>query len=97
MSNYQSSTGAADTPSDSGGPLVMLVLVYFAPSILAFHCMHRKRRAITRLNMLLGWTVIGWIVAFLWALTAAQKGGSTKTNPASGTMRIGKEARTVFR
>jgi hypothetical protein len=97
MSNDQSSTGAADTPSDSGGILAMLVLLYFLPSIIAFHGMHRKRRAITRLNMLLGWTVLGWFVAFLWALTAVQKGGFATGNRARANVRIGKEARTVFR
>ena len=74
MIDYQSSTGAADTPSDPGGFLVMLVLLYFAPSIIAFHRMHHKRRAIQGLNKLLGWSVLGWIVAFGWALTAVRKG-----------------------
>lgn len=97
MSNYQSSTDAADTPSDSGGPLVMLVLLYFVPSIIAFHCMHRKRRAITRLNILLGWSVLGWIVAFLWALTSVDKGGSAMSKRVRKTARISEEARTVFR
>ncbi|PYE21368.1 superinfection immunity protein [Paraburkholderia silvatlantica] len=97
MSNYQSSTDAADTPSDSGGPLVMLVLLYFVPSIIAFHCMHRKRRAITRLNILLGWSVLGWIVAFLWALTSVDKEGSAMSKRVRKTARISEEARTVFR
>ncbi|MEX4005362.1 superinfection immunity protein [Paraburkholderia sp. EG285A] len=74
MFDYQSSTGAVDTRSDSGGLLVMLVCLYFVPSILAFHRMHHRRHAITRLNSLLGWSVLGWIVAFVWALAAVQKG-----------------------
>ena len=76
MSDYQSSTGAKDTLSDPGGLLVVLVLLYFVPSIIAFRRMHHKRRAITGLNILLGWSVLGWIVAFLWALTAVQKRGA---------------------
>ncbi|WP_233880479.1 superinfection immunity protein [Paraburkholderia flagellata] len=96
MGNYESSTGAADTPRDSDGLLVMLVLLYFVPSIIASRCMHRRRRAITRLNMLFGWSVLGWIVAFLWALTSVQKGGSAMSKRASETAGIGDEARTVF-
>ncbi|WP_321936434.1 superinfection immunity protein [Paraburkholderia sp. J8-2] len=96
MSHYQSSTDAADTPSDSGGPLVMLVLLYCAPSIIAFHGMHRKRHAIKRLNMLLGWTVFGWIVAFLWALTSVKKGGSAMSECARETAQVGKDVQTVF-
>ncbi|MEX3954058.1 superinfection immunity protein [Paraburkholderia sp. EG287B] len=97
MRNDQSSTGAAHTPSDSGGLLAMLVLLYFLPSIIAFHGMHRKRRAITRLNMLLGWTVLGWFAVFLWALTAVQKAGSAMSDRAPANARIDKEVRTVFR
>ena len=74
----------------------MLVLVHFAPSIIAFHCVHRKRRIITRLNTLLGWTVLGWIVAFLWALTSVQRGGSAMRERARETAKIGKDVRTVF-
>jgi hypothetical protein len=42
--------------------------LYFLPSIIG-----REKRnfpAIFILNLLLGWTVIGWIVALIWALTA---------------------------
>ncbi|WP_321913003.1 superinfection immunity protein [Paraburkholderia sp. J11-2] len=53
----------------------MFVLLYFVPSIVAFRRMHPMRRAITGLNMLLGWSVLGWIVALVWALTAGQKEG----------------------
>jgi uncharacterized membrane protein len=47
---------------------IVSLAVYFLPSIIG----RRKRRAsaITRLNLFLGWTVIGWIVAMHWALKA---------------------------
>ncbi|HEX4001623.1 MAG TPA: superinfection immunity protein [Candidatus Acidoferrales bacterium] len=43
------------------------LLAYFLPSIIA----HEKRSfaGIFVLNLLLGWTVIGWIVALIWACT----------------------------
>jgi hypothetical protein len=43
------------------------VLLYFLPSIVA----HDKRSftGILILNLLLGWTVIGWFVALIWACT----------------------------
>jgi len=43
------------------------LLVYFLPSIIA----HEKRSfgGIFVLNLLLGWTVIGWFVALIWACT----------------------------
>ena len=40
--------------------------IYFLPSIVA----HKKRNesAIVVLNLLLGWTILGWVVALVWAL-----------------------------
>jgi hypothetical protein len=41
--------------------------LYFLPTIIGF----RKRDvgAIFILNLLLGWTVIGWVVCLVWVLT----------------------------
>jgi uncharacterized membrane protein YGL010W len=48
--------------------LALAVIVYLLPWIIA--AMNRKKNtaAIGALNILLGWTVIGWIAAFVWAL-----------------------------
>lgn len=45
----------------------LCLALYFLPSIVG----HTKRNfpAIFILNLLLGWTVIGWIVALVWAFT----------------------------
>lgn len=43
--------------------------VYLMPSITAAARKHRNGGAICALNILLGWTFIGWCVAFVWALT----------------------------
>jgi hypothetical protein len=41
--------------------------VYLIPAIIA-SCNHkRNEQAIFVLNLLAGWTVIGWIVAMVWA------------------------------
>ena len=51
---------------------IMLVIVafYFVPAIVAFHRKHRNRGAITILNLLLGWTFVGWVAALVWSCTA---------------------------
>jgi hypothetical protein len=55
---------------DLGGALLLLAIsigLYFLPSFVG-----RKKRnagAIVALNFFLGWTVIGWIVALVWATT----------------------------
>jgi hypothetical protein len=48
-------------------PLVLALAVYFLPTIIGLR--KRNAGAIFALNLLLGWTLIGWIVALVWALT----------------------------
>ncbi|MGD1038437.1 MAG: superinfection immunity protein [Roseiarcus sp.] len=51
-----------------GGGLLLLVL-YFAPSIIALMRGHLSAAAIFVLNLVFGWTFIGWIIALIWSLT----------------------------
>ncbi len=51
----------------------VLLLVYFLPSIVATNRGHHNTEAITVLNLLLGWTFLGWVVALVWALTATNR------------------------
>lgn len=44
-----------------------LIILYFLPSFLALCFGHRDKGAILMLNILLGWTVIGWIIALIWS------------------------------
>jgi len=44
------------------------LLTYFLPTILAAARRKRDLGAIFVLNLFLGWTFIGWIVALVWAL-----------------------------
>ena len=43
------------------------VAVYFLPCFVGRH--KRNVQAIAVLNLLLGWTIIGWIIALVWACT----------------------------
>ena len=42
--------------------------MYFLPSIVAFARSKRDAGAILVLNLFLGWTAIGWVIALVWAL-----------------------------
>jgi Superinfection immunity protein len=42
-------------------------VMYFLPSIIALARSKRDTLAIFLLNFFLGWTIIGWIVALVWA------------------------------
>jgi hypothetical protein len=63
---------AQSSDTGRGGALVLLAL-YFAPTIVAAVRKHHNAVAIWALNLLLGWTVIGWIASLVWALTAVQR------------------------
>ncbi len=45
--------------------MIAVALVYVLPSMLAWKRGSRRRWKITAINLLLGWTVIGWIVAMV--------------------------------
>lgn len=43
--------------------------IYCIPAVTAYSRKHRNSLAILWLNILTGWTGLGWLVAFIWALT----------------------------
>jgi uncharacterized membrane protein len=43
------------------------VALYFLPAIIAHHRQHVSFGAIFLINLLAGWSIIGWIVCFAWA------------------------------
>lgn len=56
-----------------GGYIALIILgaIYFAPSLVAIGREHRNTAGIFVVNLALGWTFVGWIVALVWALTHA--------------------------
>ncbi|WP_353267880.1 superinfection immunity protein [Gemmatimonas sp.] len=56
-----------------------LILLYFLPSMLAHAGGKRRKWKITAVNVLLGWTVIGWIASMLmvWAYEAPAEDDAT--------------------
>ena len=58
----------------SGGLfLAVLVLLYALPLLVAWRRKHQNAGAIGVLNLLLGWTLVGWVVSLVWALTAVRR------------------------
>lgn len=59
---------------DHGGLyLFLLLVIYFIPSIIALSREHHQSGAISALNILLGWTVLGWIVCAVWSVSEVKK------------------------
>lgn len=53
--------------------LAVAAFAYFLPTIIAAARGHHNGGAVFALNLLLGWTVLGWIAALVWAVTAVRK------------------------
>jgi len=45
------------------------IVLYFCPTIIAVSRKHPNGTAIIVLNVFLGWTVVGWVAALVWAHT----------------------------
>lgn len=52
----------------TGGWMALVALaLYFIPALVAGYGEHPQRTAIFVLNLLLGWTLVGWVLALVWA------------------------------
>lgn len=50
--------------------LVVALLIYFTPTFVAVKRDHRNVASITVVNLFLGWSLIGWVIALAWAFSA---------------------------
>ena len=50
--------------------LILIVILYMLPTLVAYARDIPQRQTITILNIVLGWTLIGWLVACVWAMSA---------------------------
>jgi hypothetical protein len=53
--------------------LGLLVAVYFAPCLIAGIRNHHQSGSILVINLFLGWTFIGWVVALAMACSAVRQ------------------------
>lgn len=49
--------------------LVIVAVIHFIPSIVAYKRRHRNILPIIIINIFFGWTLIGWVIALVWSLT----------------------------
>ena len=57
--------------------------VYFVPSIVAAARKHNQLGLVILVNVLTGWSGIGWIGTLIWAIAGeAKRGGSGVSRPA---------------
>lgn len=66
----------ADTQSPSGNDLLLMAAaLYFLPFLIALSRGHMSSGAIFLVNLIFGWTALGWVVALIWSFT-----GNTRRN-----------------
>lgn len=52
--------------------IAIVVLLYLLPTIIAVKKKHLQKVPIILINIFLGWSFIGWVVALVWAFTQSQ-------------------------
>ena len=54
--------------------LILLIILYFVPSIIALFRIHRDFLLIFFVNILIGWTFFGWLLVLFWAIFGGRHG-----------------------
>jgi len=50
--------------------LLLCLIIYMLPTLIAYARDIPSRQTVTVVNIILGWTLIGWLICFLWATLA---------------------------
>jgi hypothetical protein len=66
-----SDAGVAGGLSILGVLGLFAIVSYFIPALIAA-IRHRQTLAIFVLNLFLGWTIVGWVGALVWACTTSK-------------------------
>lgn len=63
---------------------LFILAVYLIPTIIAFVRGHASKWGIGVLNIVLGWSLIFWVVALIWSLSNKGQSQTTIVNVGSG-------------
>jgi hypothetical protein len=61
--------------------VILAIAFYFFPALNSYMGHKKKADAVLVLNLLLGWTVIGWIVALVWSVADDKKEENKENKP----------------
>jgi len=72
------------TAAGAGGGLMVIIVIviacYLIPTIIGVLRHHKDLPAIAVVNILFGWSVVGWFISFIWSLAdPAGRGRGTQT------------------
>lgn len=74
LSNSNGHGHEADTFAISTVLAWIAIAFFLIPTLIAYRRNHPSKLAISLVNLLLGWSGIGWIVALIWSATNANSG-----------------------
>jgi Superinfection immunity protein/Short C-terminal domain len=60
---------------------LFFVALYCIPSLVAYNRDHPSKMGVLALNILLGWTFIGWLGAFIWSLSGVSISANISLQP----------------
>lgn len=77
---YLSGKSARTEENMDGSALMVLmiivgIIVYFIPTVVALARARVNKGAIFCMNLFLGWSFIGWVVALIWAVKEPDNAG----------------------
>jgi Superinfection immunity protein len=52
----------------------VLLVVYFIPGMVAYWRHHSRPHVVLLFNLLIGWTLIGWVITLVWAIANPEAG-----------------------
>jgi len=61
------------TSTDGAFWFFVMMFIYFIPAIVAHYKEHTKESSIMVVNLFLGWTFLGWVIALAWAVSESKK------------------------
>jgi uncharacterized membrane protein YqaE (UPF0057 family) len=64
--------------------VLIALFAYFLPTVVAEARGHQNSGVIFLINLLLGWTILGWIGALVWAATTVQPRPRKEARPLGG-------------
>ncbi|MBO4432813.1 MAG: superinfection immunity protein [Clostridia bacterium] len=85
LNNFFFLATQATSSAASGGTSIIVLLawllilfsvtvpLYPLPLVIAFSRRHTNKVSILLLNLLLGWTFVGWVIALVWSASNSRK------------------------
>lgn len=74
---------------------VFVAVIYFIPYVVARERNHENTFGILIFNLFFGWTVVGWFVALVWALSKSKSGAAAP--PLESASKTAPRSESVFK